>query len=159
MQEIFSVDISNTRQLRRLITIIHLLALVALAISGLHLSIKLLIATLVILTWIALNYKYIKQRSNYRELAYFDDLASIKNSPATVATSGWRIRNSTNQWINLDLQSSSVFLDTYILLSFSVVRDQDIKHRRQEIIQLPLVTGDLLADNLRALKVFLRFTS
>lgn len=169
MQEVFAIDISGTKTLHRLMIAVNLIALVALGISGLHLAVKVFLAILLLVGWIICHRKYIQQRNKYQVLAYFDDLASIKNSPATMQTAGWRIRNSADQWINLDLQNHSIFLNSYILLSFVLANDDgnddgnertgdSANNKSKETIQLPLISGDIVAEHFRALKVFLRFS-
>lgn len=173
MQKILAVDLTSTKYLRILITIIHLLTLIALVISGLHLLIMILLAGFVMLIWGGTHYKYIKQHHNYQLLAYFDDLPSALNSPASLARSGWRLRNSEDEWLNLALQNHSIFLNFFILLTFVVERENEVNGAsgennkniiesakgKKEYLQIPLINGDLSTESFRSLKVFLRLSS
>lgn len=158
MQEVISVDITKHKILQGLIITIHLLALAAVYSSGLHLIVKLILTIPLLAIWIVTQRKYIKQRGEYQILSYFDDLPTAKTSPEVAKMIGWRVRSSADEWINLELQSSSVLLNFFMILTFVIQRRDDEQSERQQIIQLPLINGDILSEEFRALKVLLKFS-
>lgn len=158
--QILTIDTVVSKKVLFLIIAVHLLASIAVIISGLLLGLKLVALGLLLLSCLSLLNKY---RQSYRlcsAITYHDDIASQKRTSS--AKRGWQIKDSSGQWQDATLKEHNILLDFYISLVFVTTggdpseRDKQAHHKTHQI-HVPLIRGDISEDSFRALKVLLRY--
>ena len=149
--EIIAIKPKANKNFFYLVAIFHLLAILAVLITGLPPEVK-----IILLATVGLCYWHLRKNlhSWYKqsiEIAYHEDIGSQRKM--FIAKKGWLLKakdSPKSSWQEAKLESHSILLDFYILLTFTT------SGRRQKI-HLPILKGDINQDDFRKLKVLLRF--
>ncbi len=171
MQEIIRIRITPSTTFKLLLAAVHVAAAIAIVISGLYLGLKLLLAGLVIISYLLMYRKYRRDNPTIpQEIIYRDDLSSSKKRSQIKQRFGWQIISNvgTSAGVSAGMEGAgirnagirnespaillpqSIVLGFYILLVF---RLQD----SGRVIHLPIFSFDISKDDFRALKILLRF--
>ena len=182
MQEIIRIRITPSTTFKLLLAAVHVAAAIAIVISGLYLGLKLLLAGLVIISYLLMYRKYRRDNPTIpQEIIYRDDLSSRKKRSQIKQRFGWQIISNVGTSAGIESagiesagiesagiesagmegagirnESPAILLPQSIVLGFYIL----LVFRLQDsgrVIHLPIFSFDISKDDFRALKILLRF--
>ena len=171
MQEIIRIKISPSTTFKLLLAAVHVAAVIAVVISGLYFWMKLLLAGLVIISYLMMYRKYRRDNPTIpQEIIYRDDLSSNKKRSQIKQRFGWQIISNVGMSAGVSTgiestgiesagirnESPAILLPQSIVLGFYIL----LVFRLQDsgrVIHLPIFSFDISKDDFRALKILLRF--